>query len=243
MAFATAGAAVAQPLPAGVDSQIASIAAGSSCAARNWRDRGRAPVGYIKGMALVYAKSYCELRRGTGTAVAVMAQPLGGAGSDALAWYGLPGGTAIDRLRGVYNLAIGLGMRESSGNTTEGRDTTVAHPTAANAEAGLFQTSFDSFGKSPLFPGLFSEYAAAPAACRLATFRQGARDLRRPLVGSGPGADYQRSIKECPALAAEYVMIMLRIDRAHFGPINRQEAEFSTACEAMLKRVEAASGC
>src|SRR5215813_4798266 len=49
--------------------QILSVAAQSACATHVFRDRGRAPSGYIKGVALTYAKSYCELKRGAATAV------------------------------------------------------------------------------------------------------------------------------------------------------------------------------
>ena len=45
----------------GID-QIINIAINSSIAKYSWSSRGIAPIGYIKGMALVYARVYCKLK-------------------------------------------------------------------------------------------------------------------------------------------------------------------------------------
>jgi len=227
-------------------SRILKIAGDSECAGHNWKNRGVAPVGYIKGMALVYAKCYLESKSAAETAVTVMKQPLGSDTNDALAWYrsnlddfGIDWENETERLRALFTLGIGLGMRESSGNTTEGRDTTVQNPTAGNAEAGLFQTSFDSFQISPLFAELQAEYKTGTNNCFLDVFLEGVTRKNTPIVGTGAGAEYQRFTKSCPAFATEYAMIMLRVSRKHFGPINRKEAEFTADCQDMLKAIEA----
>jgi len=247
VAFASAlfcaTAAIPQPAKSQANSRITDIASRSDCAKHRWKDRGRAPVGYIKGMALAYAKSFCESKGSVATAATVMKQPLQDVAEDALAFYGIGGTTDVERLRALYTLGIGLGMRESSGDTTEGRDINVKHPTANNAEAGLFQTSFDSFNKSPWLAKLFDQYKANTDGCRLETFMEGIRDQRRPVVGTGPGAEFQRFTKACPSFATEYAMIMLRVNRSHFGPINRKEAEFVQECNDMLKEVEAVATC
>jgi hypothetical protein len=233
------------------DRRIADIAARSACARHNWRNRGRAPVGYIKGVAQVYAKSFCESRGSSETAVRVMNQPLQG-NQDALVHYrdalrgsGVDVSSDIERLRALYTLGIGLGMRESSGNTTEGRDIQVRHPTASNAEAGLFQQSFDSLdSRVPALGQLLEQYRANVSACSLETFREGiSRVVTRPVFGTGPGAEFQRFTRECPAFATEYAMVLLRVNREHFGPINRREAEFFQPCNDMLKEVEAVATC
>lgn len=41
--------------------KITEIASKSPCAKYSWKDRGRASIGYFKGVALTYAKSYYEL--------------------------------------------------------------------------------------------------------------------------------------------------------------------------------------
>jgi hypothetical protein len=160
---------------------------------------------------------------------------------------GIDASNEIERLRAVYTLAIGEGMRESSGNTTEGFDASADSPrTADNSEAGLFQSSFDSIGRSTALTKLFEQYKANPGACLLSTFMEGItpRQIdRRPVVGTGPGAEFQRFTRECPAFATEYAMVMFRINRSHFGPIKRHEAQFFKPCSDMLKEVEAVVTC
>jgi hypothetical protein len=198
----------------------------------------------------MYAKSVCDSRGTTSQAIAVMKQPLAGS-QDALVRYradlaqnGVDINNDIERLRAIYTLAIGEGMRESSGNTTEGRDITVAHPTADNAEAGLFQQSFDSFGKSPVFAPLLAQYKADTSMCRLEIFKEGLqRIVTRPVFGTGPGADFQRFTRDCPAFATEYAIVLFRVNQTHFGPIKRHEAEYFQPCNAMLKEVEAVVAC
>lgn len=240
--------------PSQTDQRITDIAARSVCTRHNWPGRGFAPVGYIKGIALVYAKSLCESRGSVETAATVMRRPLLRSGEDSLVRYerdlqrsGIDASKEIERLRAVYTLGIGEGMRESSGNTTEGFDAGASRPpTAATAEAGLFQSSFDSINRSPALAKLFEQYKANPGACLLQTFMEGipAREIdRRPVVGTGPGAEFQRFTRECPAFATEYAMVMFRVNRTHFGPIKRHEAEFFKPCSDMLKEVEAVVTC
>jgi hypothetical protein len=57
-------------------------------------------------------------------------------------------------------------------------------------------------------------------------------------LGTGAGADYQVFNKACPAFATEYAMTMLRVQRSHYGPINRLEAEVIPACNQLLLNVQ-----
>jgi hypothetical protein len=244
------GATAGTPQTPPADSRITDIAAASDCAKHNWIARGRAPLGYVKGVALIYAKSFCESKGSVETAAAVMKRPLQRDGQDSLVRYqddltrnGVDVNSDVERLRALFALGIAEGMRESSGNTTEGRDVTARHPTAESAEAGLFQVSFDSFGKSPALAKLFDQYKANAGACRLETFMEGVRDRRASVFGSGTAAEFQRFTKECPAFATEYAMVMMRVNRKHFGPIERHEAEFFAPCNAMLKQVETVLTC
>lgn len=242
--------AVPQPEAPQADSRIVDIAARSDCARHRWNERGHAPVGYIKGMALMYAKSFCESKGSPSMAVTAMKQALQ-AGQDSLVQYqdelvrsGVDVNSDIERLRALYTLGIGQGMRESSGNTTEGRDIKAKRPSAQTAEAGLFQTSFDSLGKSPALPKLLEQYRANTGACLLEIFKEGIpRVITRPVFGTGPGAEFQRFTRECPACATEYALVLLRVNRRHFGPINRKETEFFQPCNEMLKQVEAVATC
>lgn len=232
------------------DRRITDIVARSACARNRWGNRGVAPVGYIKGVALTYAKSFCESRGAAAGAITVMQQPLQGDQDalvhyrDALARNGVDVNNNVERLRALYTLGIGLGMRESSGNTTEGRDITARNPTASTAEAGLFQQSFDSLNRSPALRQLLEQYRANPTVCRLETFKEGiTRIVTRPVFGTGPGAEFQRFTRECPAFATEYAMVLLRVNRRHFGPINRREAVYFQPCNDMLREVEGVAAC
>ena len=249
--------AVAQPAnPLSADDQkIADIAMASSCRKgdttpgtgawnENPKDKDPAPRGFIKGVALVYAKSLCESRAAAkAPAVEVMTQPVGPAGSDALAHYQVSAPSEADRLRAVYTLGLGLGMRESSGNTTEGPDPKAKDQKPEKAEAGLYQTSFDSLDKHPALRLLMTQYKTNSGRCRLAIFLEGVKDLKKPLFGTGDPADYQKFTKECPAFATEYALVMLRVNRTHFGTINNRLAKNLQVCNKMFRDIEAVVKC
>ena len=61
------------------------IAAKSTIANYDWADRGVAPLGYIKGMAVVYAMVYCKLKAGDTAAKEMSKENTGDADVDALA--------------------------------------------------------------------------------------------------------------------------------------------------------------
>jgi hypothetical protein len=90
----------------------------------------------MKGMAASYAKTWCEAHKSPNSVAAALAGTNFKPDRDALAHYGKADGTPDDRLRAIYALAISEGMRESSGNTTEGYDRTVKNQTEEIAEAG-----------------------------------------------------------------------------------------------------------
>ncbi|MBC7427409.1 MAG: hypothetical protein H7336_02280 [Bacteriovorax sp.] len=229
--------------------QIKSIAANSACANYSWKNRGKAPAAYIKGMALNYARSLCRLQTTlaapTATAV-LLGSKAGDAAKDALAYYSstfsslgfVVNSAGQDSLRSLYTLGIGLGMRESSGQYCEGRDTTASNTSASTAEAGMFQTSYNSMTTSPVLGALYAEYKVRPELCMLDVYKVGVSCSATSIYGTGEGATYQSLNKSCPAFAAEYAMATLRVLRSHYGPIVRKEAEVLPACNAMLKNVQ-----
>lgn len=230
--------------------KIKSIAASSTCASYSWASRGKAPAGYIKGMALTYARSYCRYKQNQASPTAlvdILTRAAGSSSTDALALYsstfsslGLNVTSAGENpVRSLYTLGIGLGMRESSGKYCEGRDMSASNTSASTAEAGIFQTSYDSMGASAELSKLYAEYKADTSKCFLDTFKEGVSSCgNSSIAGSGAGAEYQAFNKSCPAFASEYAMVMLRVRRNHYGPINRQEAEVKTQCNQMLKSVQ-----
>lgn len=205
--------------------QIALVAATSAAAKINWAQRGIAPKGYIKGMALVYARAYCEknplLNTGANTP-----------DKDALAYLGISAS-----LKNTYALLIGLGMRESSGKHCEGRDMSASNVSATTAEAGMFQTSYDSSGADASLPLLLSSWNKE---CYGGAFAEGVTcsATNWKSYGSGNGFKFQELAKQCPAFAAEYAAITIRKLRKHYGPINRKEVQFKQEVVDLLTEVE-----
>ena len=243
---------VPNPIPVPVvdyDAKIKDIATKSSCAQTSWTDRGRAPMAYIKGMALSYARSLCRIRATPQKAGAsiLSAATSGNAAKDVLAHYsdilanaGLRINSVGDEpLHATYTIGMGLGMRESSGKYCEGYDVAAGTDrTSAEAEAGLFQASYNSMSASTELRKLYEEYQADESRCMLATFKEGVSCTSRSLLGTGAGADYQSFVKRCPAFAVEYTMTLIRVLRAHFGPLNRQTAQVVPSCDSMLSQVQ-----
>jgi uncharacterized protein YcbK (DUF882 family) len=238
---------LAHKMSAGPLDRIIQVAAESTIARYKWRDRGVAPPGYIKGMALVYARVYCKLKAGDGAAVEMAKADTGNTDRDALAHYAKAFNDAgmnndssgIDTLRHLFVLLIGLGMRESSGKYCAGRDRSASNTSADTAEAGLFQTSYNARRVSPLMPRLFRHYLANPSGF-VDIFREGVRCKSTDLenFGTGDGKEFQSLSKTCPAFAAEFTAVGLRNVRKHWGPINRKAAEIRHECDAMLLQVQ-----
>jgi hypothetical protein len=233
--------------------QIEAIAAQSSCAGYHWKNRGRAPLAYIKGMALVFGKAVCHAEDWVQDASAARGT-LGTAAdnTDAAAWYdaqfralGMSNDNAgLDTLRHLMTLQLGLGMQESSGKYCVGRDTSAHFDTADSAEAGTFQTSWGVSRVSSILPAIFERYRADQSGCLLDVFRVGvtcsAADAET--FGSGTGADWQQLTKACPAFAAQYAAVVIRHSggrKGEFGPLRRHQAEIRPECDAMFAKVQA----
>jgi hypothetical protein len=242
----SAGAASGKPTPpSALDAKIARIADHSACARVYWPGRGHAPKGYLRGIALTYAKAVCEADAGGDSAAAVMNKGFGPVGEDALSanFWGESGNSRLGHIRTAFAVAIGLGMRESTGNPTVGRDRSKPSPSPETAEAGLFQLNYQSLAGNPWLPKLLDEYTADPSLCRSAVFMKGSRDLRRKIVGTGAGADYQKRIKACPALATEQAVVILRTGKSYFTPVDDHQVELRPECDEMLRAVEKVLPC
>jgi hypothetical protein len=247
--MAISGLAPLAAAGAGPIDTITRIAAASPIAHFSWPQRGVAPIGYIKGMALVFARVLCKLNGGDAAAEEMAKADTGNAARDALAHYnGVFSALGMrndvsgpDTLRHLFTLMVGHGMRESSGKFCEGQDRSAPENRTANkAEAGLLQTSFDARSASPLLPVLFANYTANPAGF-MSVFKEGcspctARNLEN--FGTGPGRDFQQLSKESPAFAVEFGGVTLRNMRRHYGPINTRAAKVMPDCDAMLQEVQ-----
>lgn len=224
---------------------IAALADNSDILAYNWNDRGIAPRGYIRGMAVMFGRVYCKLNAGRDAASEMAAADTGDESVDALTWYAAEFGQlgmdnsnpGADTLRHLFVVLTGLGMRESSGRHCEGRDMSAANSGAETAEAGLFQVSHNSIGAHFLLAALFDQYKGSTdfldifqdgVSCGSAAWKN---------WGSGEGNDFQALTKSCPAFAVEYAALALRKIRKHWGPINRKTAELRPECDELFKSV------
>ncbi|CAN5218917.1 hypothetical protein BH09MYX1_BH09MYX1_09640 [soil metagenome] len=230
---------------------IKNLASTSSCYAYSWKNRGKAPPGYVKGVALVFARAVCNQTHGD---VAVVSKAkTADMQKDALAWYetiftdlGMTNEVAgTSTLRHSYTLLLGLGMRESSGEHCTGRDTSATNTSSDSAEAGAWQTSYDSHVASPELPKLFAQHKSSANGCLLDTFAEGVTCTAANWQNWGTGADgveFQKLSKECPAFAAEYAAVMLRVlggSLGHYGPLRTKSAEVRPECDELFAKVQA----
>lgn len=225
---------------------ITTIAAHSRLANHQWVARGTAPIGYVKGMAVAFARAYCKLKLGHPAALDMAKPDQGNSERDALAHLrGLFVGQGMDNSRGgadvlrhLFVLLYGLGMRESSGQYSVGQDKDGGNTSASTVETGLFQVSYNSIGTSFLLGRLFREYDGSTDF--LDIFKEGvsakAADLKN--WGGGAGAEFQRLSKACPAFAAEYGAVVLRENRQYSGPINRKTIEIARECDDLFRLVQ-----
>lgn len=233
-------APIPAPKPIDTTTLIDAIVKKSECASYKWKQRGFAPIGYVKGVAHSYAKSYCEFNS---PVVKTITQDLGKMDKDALAYYGINASNPKLRLKQVYTFITGLGMRESSGNYGEGRDKTAGYQTAYEAETGAWQFSANSLNASLSLKQVYAHFQSNPENCDLKTFTEGARSPNVEFIGTGPGFEFQRFMRICPAAQAQYTAVGIRVLRKHWGPINRKEAEYNKSCESMFSEIEKVLSC
>lgn len=233
---------------------ITSIATASKCNKIQWKNRGLPAKGYLKGMALVYAKAYCHQDAPYVKLVSLARkQPESKYdATDALSWYNSNFKIAgmnndkdgVDTLRHTFALLIGLGPQESSGKYCCGRDMSASFNSADSAEAGLFQASWGAKRVSPeLLTAMFNSYKDSPNLCLLDTFKEGANCSSDDAKswGDGTGYEWQNLTKSCPAFATEYAAVLLRLTggtRGEFGPIRKKNVELVPACDTMLKDIQ-----
>lgn len=239
---------IVDPDPTPPVDAIKIIVANSAIAKYSWRQRGRAPIGYIQGLAMVFAKNYLALKA-KGTPQLVMSAANSGNDSrDALSWYnsnflalGMKNHIAgVDTLRHLFVLLMGLGMRESTGKHCEGRDMSASNTDSNTCEAGAWQTSYNAHVAHAEMSNLFSTYRSSNSSGYLELFSQGVTCSPGSWksFGSGEGYIFQTLSKNCPAFAAEFAAIGLRHIRKHWGPVGRREVEIRPEADALFLEVQ-----
>jgi len=228
-----------KPSPVAVDLQVTTstdsytpildMAAKHDVAQYQWKNRGRAPIGFVKGIALSFASLLQqegsdlfkaitdEPERPDRDAVAHFRSQLQAIGAN-------PNGGGVDALTCVFILLMGLGMRESSGRHCEGRDRSARNTRSDTAEAGLYQVSWDSRTAHPLLVPLMRNYNDNGFQ---SVYHEGVQCSARDLLNSGigEGVRFQEKCKLKPDFATRYAALLLRYQRSHWGPIIRREVE------------------
>lgn len=227
---------------------ICDHAAVSDLAKVNWQGRGKAPIGFIKGLACTYGLCLQKLAAKDSAALA-MVRIVDGE-HDVFDHYegqliaaGLETNAApdVERLRALFVILTGLGMRESSGRYCCGRDTTAKIPPSSDTvEAGLFQQSWDSRRASPEIEKVFHNYNSSVPDAIDGIFKVGVTPQNRDLenVGRGDGYTFQALCKAQPTFAVQVAAIGLRTLYTHWGPIVRREAELRPEAVALFRQVE-----
>lgn len=228
---------------------IVTAAVASPVLRHDWNN-GQAPWGYTKGMAVAFGVAYARLKANRPDVTAMAAAKSGDSGIDALSWYagifdrlGMSNATAgPDTLRHLWTLQTGLGMRESGGDYTCGRDMSASNVTSDTAEAGLFQQSWNFRSASPLLPQMFTDECARPEDDEQSLqtiFKEGATGVYATRdYGSGDGLIFQHLCKTRPLFAAMTAAVGLRGIRSHWGPIDNYQAEVLPVVDELYKKVQ-----
>lgn len=227
-------APVSEIKPVQPPTTIEQIVLANGCKDHYFKERGKAPMGFMMGIAHTYAQAKCK--KDFVTRVTVPHKDY----KDVMKHYNL-----APKLENVFTLLVGLGMRESSGRHCCGRDMSAGFSTSQSAEAGLWQTSYDSryLDKSlPSFADNWTgechlEYYSKGVTCSAADWKYWGDQM--------PGRLYQEKAKKCPSFHGEYTALVMRANKNHFGPFygSRKVAEFVPACLALFEKLNTVIQC
>lgn len=244
--IAPAPAPMPSPAPVTVSlDPIRTLASSSACAKYDWQDQGVAPKAYTVGMALAYARAICQANPDVSRPLSDDPESVRDT-TDAISWFNsnfVNAGLANSpMLRKVYVLMLGEGMRESSGRYCCGHDQNEDDETADEAEAGLFQTSWNSHEVSDVAESALLKIWNAPTSNCINDFKVGvscdSEDLQNTGDPKSTGYAFQAREKNCPAFAVDYTAVAFRTERKEYQPLNKKTAEIVPACDGMLAQVE-----
>jgi hypothetical protein len=228
---------------------ILEIVENSGIASTNWAN-GTAKLGYYQGMALMFGRLYCRLKNAD-PFVKEMAAPLSdNVNKDSLKKFeseflakgmNLVTANEKERLRYLFVMMFGLGLRESSGRHCCGKDPGANNTGAETTEAGLFQTSYNVRSVSSLLPQIFKNYTQNPKGfLEIFAKDQNCVASNWANYGVGEGRYFQQLSKECPGFTVEFTAVAMRKTSTHWGPIKntKYKAEIRTACNDLLREIE-----
>jgi Uncharacterized protein conserved in bacteria (DUF2272)/Peptidase M15 len=235
------------------EQQVIDLVAKSKLPRSGWKDSSRAPLGYLNGMALTFARVYCKFKRGDWYALEMAKAPTKGTeGIDALAhlaWRFRRSNMPVavdgaDTLRHLFVMLFGLGMRESGGKFFEGADRSAKHTNRTQIEAGLFQMSHSIGVENPervALHGIYEQLRTIPYDSYVGVFAQGLRLQGKRLTDNASSAAglFRNFCQTQPALCAELAAMGTRVRRKHWGPINRKTVELLPICNTLLQEIQA----
>lgn len=227
---------------------IVDHAAVSDLARHSWNGRGKAPIGCVKGMAATFGLCLDKLIAGDTIALAMVRVVEGEHDvfdhyEDALRAAGLvtEGVSDADRLRVLFDILMGLVMRESSGGYDIGQDASAPeNRTAEKAEAGWFQQSWDSRAASPEIARLFNQSKNEPPSNIDAICQEGVKPRPGAFTdyGDGPGREFQALCKARPSIAIQFAAIGVRTLYNQWGPLIHRAAELRPEADALFRQVQ-----
>ena len=221
-------------------------------------NQGKAPLGPYKFMGILHAQMILELEDKDPTTLFIADRASTDRAHDFLAFYsqrfnaiglanGVPGRLV---LRHMLNGAMGLAGPESGWAPGCGVDlnnkTSQREPNGA--EAGPYQTSYDSHTASAILVKLFTKYRAIcdenPKYGWLDVWSEGCRHITIHNLGGEPTAAFQNLSKICPVFATKYAMALMRLRGGggadhHYGTIFRGLVGLNPYFDDMLLKVEA----
>ncbi len=223
----------------------------------NTRDVDQMSNGYFYGMMMSFAKNVCEVsdqnRKNLPLSQAISMTPIGGDPNDSLSRYKNlepkppANGDPLTALTQDYSLLLPLGMLESSGIYNDGRDADSTSYVPSEAEAGLFQVSYNSTFNNKMglvYDQLKQDYGvgagnlAKNPKCMTGIFGINQHLLKNVVNhGSGAALQFQENMKQCPAMAVDYMAALSRFNAKHNGPLKRQEALPRQECVNYLNAV------
>jgi len=211
---------------------VDAIVASTSCKDFSWKDRGRAPIGFVHGLALAYQQTKCDKDLAARLTKAPHSK------EDAYSRYGLS-----PTLPNIYTLMLGLGMREASGRIVCGRDMSAGWTSSDTAESGAWQTSLNSKAFSSYLYPFFKSWNKQ---CFQSEFMKGVVTRSGDLKNWGTGADglaFQKKSKECGPFQLEYTALLLKETYRHHGPLVRKEVQIVDSCKAMFEAIDKITNC
>lgn len=206
--------------------QIKTLAENSSCMDYIWKNGAKAPVGFVKGMALSFARSSCRLKKSESAPSALVNVLINAVTKK----------NPLDALLSYKNIFADLGLSLNTSGADPLRAVFLLNMGTSMADNGGVYCKISNMMGSQLMTGvlskLFSEYRGGNALrCFADIFQEGTNC-------SGTTKSALAFNQACPAFGAEVGATMLRLQSTSYQSIASKQAEIAPACDELLKSVQ-----